>query len=455
MTFAPRGTDAIALFQRPTLDEYRTLVEDLLRALQLEDDDALRRWATDWMAQLSSRSPLPAVASPNDRSRRPHSIEHIVRDVKRASPDARNGSTPASLDDASSTVARLHGFENWSRFAHHVEELALEHSATARFERAVDAVVDGDLEIVRALLSEEPALARARSTRDHRATLLHYIAANGHEGFRQRTPQNAVAIAELLLASGSEPDALAHMYAHDVTTMQMLVSSVHPHLAGVQVPLVEILLRRGAAPDGPDGEGSPVLTAFRFHFPLAADALVRGGARADTLLIAAALGRADVVDRRIAADGTLHPAARATAPWPRLSDDPRAHLAQAFTWACTFGHIGVVEVMLGRGVDPDSEDADASGLHFAAAHGHLDIVDLLVQHGASLEKRNSYGGTVLDGMVWYALNGPIDGVDYSTIAYHLLALGARTDVYPEMRGYVDLVLGGQRGGGYPDGNANA
>lgn len=450
MTFLPRGTDAIALTPRANVEEYRALAADLLHASRSDDRAAVERWATGWMARLASLSPLPPGASPAERSRRPHRIEAIVRDVERSPLAARDGDEGASLDDAQLTLARLHGFESWSRLVHHLEECGDEGSATSRFERAADAIVDGELDMLRELVSQDPAIVRARSTRDHRATLLHYIAANGHEGFRQRTPPNAEAIARFLLESGGDPDALAHMYAHEVTTMQMLVSSVHPHAAGVQVALVDVLLRHGAAPDGPDGEGSPVLTAFRFHYPRAAEALVRGGARADTVMVAAPLGRAEVVDRLIAADGTLHPAPRATGPWPRLSDDPREHLAQALTWACTFGRTEVVDVMLRKGVDPEGEDADASGLHFAAAYGHLDIVELLVRHGASLEKRNSYGGTVLDGMVWYALNGPIDGVDYSAIAQRLLALGARTDVYPEMHGYVELVLGGQRGGGYPD-----
>ena len=56
-----------------------------------------------------------------------------------------------------------------------------------------------------------------------------------------------------------------------------------------------------------------------------------------------------------------------------------------------------------------------------------------VRHGASLESLNSYGGTVLDGTVWFALNGPIAGIDYVAIVRELLELGARTDVYPEMK----------------------
>jgi hypothetical protein len=106
--------------------------------------------------------------------------------------------------------------------------------------------------------------------------------------------------------------------------------------------------------------------------------------------------------------------------------------------------------MLSKGVDPSGHDDDATALHFAAGFGHLDLVRLLVRSGASLETLNSYDGTVLDGAVWYALNAPVGGVDYATVARSLIDLGARTDRYPEMQSYVDLVLAGQRGGGYPD-----
>ena len=44
------------------------------------------------------------------------------------------------------------------------------------------------------------------------ATLLHYVGANGVEGYRQQSPPNAVAIARLLLDAGAEVDAFAGMY---------------------------------------------------------------------------------------------------------------------------------------------------------------------------------------------------------------------------------------------------
>jgi len=80
----------------------------------------------------------------------------------------------------------------------------------------------------------------------------------------------------------------------------------------------------------------------------------------------------------------------------------------------------------------------------------MDLVRLLLTHGASLESLNSYDGTVLDGVVWFALNSPIDGVDYAAVVQELLDAGARQDRYPEMASDVDAVLAGQCGGGYPN-----
>src|SRR5436190_1803876 len=115
----------------------------------------------------------------------------------------------------------------------------------------------------------------------HGATLLHYVAANGVEAHRQRTPPNAVAIARILLAAGADVNALAGMYGGRHATLPMLVSSSHPAAAGVQVALVDTLADAGATLDDA-GEGpwrSPLCTALAFGYTDAAAALVRRGAR--------------------------------------------------------------------------------------------------------------------------------------------------------------------------------
>src|SRR5258708_68383 len=62
------------------------------------------------------------------------------------------------------------------------------------------------------LLSENPTLVCARSTREHRSTLLHYVSANGVENFRQKTPKNIVEITKLLLKAGADVNAESDAY---------------------------------------------------------------------------------------------------------------------------------------------------------------------------------------------------------------------------------------------------
>src|SRR5678815_362705 len=407
----PRGTDAIPLPPRANLEQYHNRAKGLLKACNSDDGAAVRAWARQWLeslAALTDSATADAPAKTAERIRRLYrkqidrEVDQIERDARESGLLSNDTTAACSLADAQLFIARLHDFVSWPKFAAHIEALARADSPDAEVESAADAVVSGEAVRVGLMIEAHPNRGSARSARDHAATLLHYIAANGHEGWRQKTPKNAVEVARLLLDVGAEPDALAHMYGGDATTMDMLVSSVHPHAAGVQVALVDTLVDYGAAVNGVPDNGSPLMTAFRFHYPLAAEALARRGARVDSVITAAALGMADLVDAFITDRGELRPdVPLARVRWPRLPRDPRVHLGYALTWAATWGRREVVELMLRKGVDPGGKDDDATALHFAAAHGHMTIARLLVQHGASLEALNSYGGTVLSGTLWY------------------------------------------------------
>lgn len=451
-----RHTDAIPLAPRPSLEQYKTLAKDLVKASRSGDVEHIRTWSTDWierLARLQSTAPTPEFVEDNeprhlDWKRIERTVDGILHGVRQSgllASDTR--SAEPTLAEAQLVIARLHGFDSWPKFAHHIEARDNASTPVSQFESAADAIVTGDSSTLDALLRENPSLVHARSTREHRATLLHYVAANGHEGFRQRTPQNAVEIARILLEAGAGADALAEMYGHRCTTMEMLVSSVHPHAAGVQVALVDTLLDFGALVNGVENNGSPLMTAFRFHYPKAAAALVRRGARVDNVISAAAVGRLDLVDAFVDERGLLRPdVPLADVPWPHLPRDPAVHLGYALTWGATFGPPEVVELLLRKGVDPSGRDDDATALHFAAAYGRMDLVRLLLNYGASLETRNSYDGTVLSGTLWYAYNAPIEGVDYPAIIRELIELGARVDVYPQMQENVNAILAGLRRG---------
>lgn len=320
--------------------------------------------------------------------------------------------TPLSLDDARLAVARSHDFRDWASLRSYVEDVS-HQGPVLDFEAAVEAVITGDRPALEQAVRRNPALIRARSTRVcdfdppiHRATLLHYVAANGVEGYRQKTPPNAVEIARILLEAGAEPDALADMYGTECTTMSMLVSSSHPARARLQVALVELLLDFGAAIEGCGSRnwGTPLQTALSFGMIDASAALVRRGAQID-LSTAAGLGRAEDVAR-------LLPAATAEARHRALS------------LAAQEGYANIVGLLLDAGEDPnrfnlEGNHSHSTPLHQAVVGGHEAVVRLLIERGARLDIRDAiWQGTPLG---WAIYGG---GKAQAEMAACLRSLGA-------------------------------
>jgi ankyrin repeat protein len=437
--------DTLPLPPRPDLEQYKRRAKDLLKACRSSDPGAVRTWASEWLAALARLRGVeitPFVQHSFDRA-----VEQIETDV-RAKLSPRGDGSGCTLIDAQRLIARAHGFTSWPRFVTHIEGITTPRAEISAFERAVDAVVGGDLPALRSLLAATPSLIRERSTREHRATLLHYIAANGVEDYRQVTPPNTVDIARTLLDAGAEVDALAETYGGGSvqTTINLLVSSTHPADAGVQPALVEALLDYGAAIDGIENDSSPLMTALAFGYPAAAETLVRRGAAVNHIITAAAIGREDLVSAWVTDDGGLRPGVRLVTPrWPSLPADARVHVEKALIWAATFGRLGVVRILLERRVDVAAADENRmTPLHCAAGAGHLEIVELLLDHGAPLEVKNVWGGTVLNSTLHFVFESPAKGVDYIPVLNALLAAGADVSVvnryFPTGRRDVDDVL---------------
>ncbi len=331
------------------------------------------------------------------------------------------------LEDARLVLAREQHFENWAKLQEHLE--VLKDGSSSKFEAAVDAVINGDTETLEKLQAESPELIRQRSTRTHRATLLHYVGANGVEDYRQRTPHNALEVLQVLLRAGAEVDATAAMYGGGSTTLGLVATSIHPKRAGVQLELMQALIDAGAAVDGGSGGGRAAVTGCLANGrPEAATFLAQRGAELN-LEGAAGVGRLDLVKSFFNEEGGLKPSAT------------RGEMERGFMWACEFGRNDVVEFLLANGADIRAgENTDLTGLHWAVVGGQLDTIKLLLECGAPLEALNAYGGTVLDQALWCAYNGD-DGIDYAPVVNTLLAAGARTDLYPEMKTYVEKVLG--------------
>ncbi len=351
-----------ALSYRAPLAEYQQQVEEVFSALQSGDNAA--QWRFKWMHPRFRGKP--------------------VADVKSAALD---------MSDAQLLIAREHYFENWASLSEFTQAVQSE-GPVDRFEHAVDAVVSGDVATLRTMLKAHPELVHARSTRLHHATLLHYLGANGVENYRQKTPSNAVEVAKLLLEVGATPDALADLYDHQCTTMSMLVSSCHPHEAGLQVALAETLLDHGAALDGAGTNWqSAVLTSLKFGYLETAEALVRRGAPIDNLVVAAGLGRV-----------------KEATDFLQTADSQSRHQAQAL--AAQLGQVKTLKLLLDAGEDPNRFNPEgfhshSTPLHQAVWSDHLEAVKLLVEHGTRLDIRDTlYDSTPLD----WAKHGKREGI---------------------------------------------
>lgn len=124
-------------------------------------------------------------------------------------------------------VEREHGFP-----APPTDE-ELERPLDAEFEGALFDLLGGREEELAERLDRRPELVREQSVFGHGATLLHYLASNGVETWRQVVPPNAPAMARLLVQRGANPRATMRCYGDRFTVQDLLESSAHPRSAGV------------------------------------------------------------------------------------------------------------------------------------------------------------------------------------------------------------------------------
>ena len=409
----PNSQDTLPLPLRPSPERYKKLAKELVKACNSAESDAIRHWSEEWVEALVKLSDLRIARE------LPVHIQHWIDEVEEFAKRKLLGSKPAArrcaLADAQFVIARSHGFESWPKFAKQLEALARKNSSVSRFEAAADAIVGGDVATLKRLLREEPELIRARSTREHRATLLHYVSANGVEGYRQKTPKNIVAIAEILLNTGAEIDATAEVYGGGCTTLGLTATSVHPERAGVQEALLRTLLDHGANLEQPSiaGNGQSIVIACLANGrPKTAEFLASRGARLD-LAAAAALGRLDIVKSFFDEDGSLK------------RNATKEQLQEGFRFACGCGRDDEVEFLLAKGVDMAAQSGDGqTGLHWAVIGGHPETVKLLLRHNAPLEVKNMYGGTVVDQALWSAAHSG-DADVYIAILEALVDAGAK------------------------------
>ena len=100
-------------------------------------------------------------------------------------------------------------------------------------------------------------------------------------------------------------------------------------------------------------------------------------------------------------------------------------MERGFLWAGEYGRDLAIEFLLQKGVDIETQGGTGlTALHWAIIGGQIETIKLLVAHGASLEAKNSYGGTALGAALWSAVNGDAR-LDHVRIIETLLDAGAK------------------------------
>jgi len=330
-------------------------------------------------------------------------------------------------ENARQIISSTDHFNNWADFEvfrHHALQAG---SAIRQFEQAIDAIVVGNIEVLKQLLGQNTDLYRMRSLRKHRATLLIYLGANGVEWHRQKTPKNAAQVVELLLQAGAEVDAVGDMYG-GTTTLGLVATSVHPVVTGVQEELMDVLIRHGANPNSAVApeytEGMLILACLANGRDEPLEYLVKHGASLD-LEGACGVGDLEKVKTYFNADGSLN------------DNELTLKRDKGFIWACGYGRANVVEYLLATGVNAATEAEGMTAMHWAAMFGHLEIVKLLLAKNAPLEEKNSYGNTVLGQVLWSAYNQPKPKTQ--AVIETLIAAGAKVE--DDWRWYIDELRG--------------
>jgi len=160
----------------------------------------------------------------------------------------------------------------------------------AKFHPAIAAIQSGDVDRLRALVSEDPTLATSRSSASH-PTLLQCLVLSG------RDAPNKIEMAQVLINAGA-----------DLNGPLGACGSCN------NVETAALLLDCGAAING-SGGWSPLEEALYWNSRDVIDLLLQRGASICNLRIAAGLGRTDVIQSFFSSDCSLKPEA-GTINWP-------------------------------------------------------------------------------------------------------------------------------------------
>jgi ankyrin repeat protein len=265
------------------------------------------------------------------------------------------------------------------------------------FRAAVAALRRGDVAGLARLLDAGPRLLRERIVEPEcyreagrpqyfRDPKLFWFIAN-NPTLMKRMPDNIVEVAEAMIARGVDKADLDY-------ALELVMTSSPAREQGLQIPLVELLLRAGATATA---QAIDMTLGHRELAPILA--LLQAGHEM-TASIAAALGRTDQLS------GLLRTA-------------PADEIQNALGMAVINGQTDAARLALDAGADPNRflpVHAHSLPLHQAVLDENLELMDLLVAHGARTDIADKlWNGTPLDWAIhqgkdraraWFERLGP-------------------------------------------------
>jgi ankyrin repeat protein len=292
-------------------------------------------------------------------------------------------------EDARLVYAREHGFETWGDLTSRVNLLAsrADIATTEPFMAAFSALQSGDVAGFEALLRANPGLANERGTNGN--TLLNLaVSFAGKPDWK-----SGVSAIEALLAAGADVND-----ANDrgSTPLHQAAYSNKPEIAN-------ILLAKGAALDAEahGAGGTPLITALFWGHREVADLLGRHAVSPNNLRAAAGLGILKLVEDCFSGDRTLTPEACAARGFYRPhsgfpdwqpSTDSQEVLDEALVWACKSNRVSVLERLVRAGARLDADPYRGTPLIWAAARNRIEAATWLLDHGANVNQKGTFGG---------------------------------------------------------------
>jgi ankyrin repeat protein len=255
------------------------------------------------------------------------------------------------------------------------------------FLAAFRALESRDVVALKRLLRNHPQLANERGTNGNSLlNLAVSIAAKGD-------PDRGLALVETLLAAGGN--------VNDPNDRGW--TPLHQAAYSNQCAIAATLIKSGADLDAEahGSGGTPLIAALFWGHREVADLLGRHSSAPGNLRAAAGLGNQDLLEKCFSAEKTLTSAACAARGFYRPhsgfpdwqpSRDPQEVLDESLVWASKSGRTHVLARLVRAGARLDADPYRGTPLIWAAVCNRLETAEWLIDHGAAVDRKATFGG---------------------------------------------------------------